>query len=91
MEIESGEHNYTLLLNAYSDELLSSQVDANTKVTLNQRIWVQLKAEGLDDSQLALVTDSCWATSQLDPTSNPRYDLLINGWAKASRRLCCPL
>lgn len=79
MEIKSGEHNYTLFLDAYTDELLSSQVDSNTAVTLNQRIWVQLKAEDLDNSQMALVTDSCWATSQLDPTSKPRYDLLING------------
>lgn len=77
--IRSGEHNYTIELNAYTDELLSSQVGSNTEVTLNQRIWVQLKAEDLDGSQLALVTDSCWATSHLNPASNPRYDLLING------------
>lgn len=78
-EIKSEQYNYTLLLNAYTDELLSSKVDSNTEVTLNQRVWVQLKAEDLDGSQLALVTDSCWATSQSDPNSNPRYNLLING------------
>lgn len=79
MEIKSEKHNYTLVLDTYTDELLSSQVGFNTKVTLNQRIWVQLKAKDLDDSQVALVTDSCWATSQLDPNSKPRYNLLING------------
>lgn len=78
-EIKSGDHNYTLILNAYSDQSLSTLVGSNTEVYLNQRIWVQLKAEDLDDSQLALVTDSCWATSQASPTSTPRYDLLING------------
>lgn len=79
MEIKSGDHNYTLVMNAYSDELLSSLVGSTTEVHLNQRIWVQLKAEDLDDSKLALVTDSCWATSHSSPTSSPRYDLLING------------
>lgn len=78
-EIRSGEHNYTLLLNAYSDQSLSNLVDSNTEVFLNQRIWVQLKAEDLDNTQLALVAESCWATNQPQPNSDPRYNLIING------------
>lgn len=74
--ITSGRWNYTLTMRTYTDAGLTQAVDQSTDVLVNQQIWVQLDAEGLDGNQLALVTDSCWATDQPSATASLRYDLI---------------
>lgn len=78
-QIQSGLLNYTLVLNTYNDSALTNMMGPNTEVMLNQKIWVKLKAEGLDGNLVALVTDSCWATNEPSPTATPRYSLISNG------------
>ncbi|XP_070786394.1 alpha-tectorin-like [Enoplosus armatus] len=78
-KIVSGIWNYTLMMNAYTDSSRTSLVTSKTEITLNEKIWLELKTEGLDANMIALVTDSCWATNQLSPTSSLRYDLIIDG------------
>lgn len=77
--IVSGIWNYTMMMNAFTDRSLRHQVRPNTEMQLNQKVWVQLKAAELDGDMLALVTDSCWATSTPSPNSSLRYDLVMNG------------
>ncbi|KAI9534541.1 hypothetical protein NQZ68_012774 [Dissostichus eleginoides] len=73
----SLEANVTL--EDWSDAGLLQPVGPNTEILLNQKVWLQLEAGGLDANLVAIVTDSCWATNQASPDSNLRYDLIIKG------------
>lgn len=81
--IESELLNYTLFLNTYDDSALTNMIAPNTEVLLDQKIWVKLRAEGLDWNLLTLVTDSCWATNEPTSTAPQQYSLISNGWEKA--------
>ncbi|XP_044043029.1 uncharacterized protein LOC122871757 [Siniperca chuatsi] len=78
-QVVSGVWNYTLMMNAYTNAGRTDLVRPDTEIGLNQKIWVELKTEGLDGNMVALVTDSCWATNQRSPTDTLRYNLVING------------
>ncbi|TKS66416.1 Neuronal acetylcholine receptor subunit alpha-2 [Collichthys lucidus] len=78
-KIVSGVWNYTVTMNAFTDYALTRLVKASTEVLLNQRIYVELKTLELDDTKVAVVTDSCWATNMPASDSAVRYDLVING------------
>lgn len=80
-EISSGQWNFSLSMMAYTDALRHEAIQANTSMQLDQRVWVEFKAEKVDDQMLSLVTESCWATSHYSPESSLRYDLIINGCA----------
>ncbi|XP_074479778.1 uncharacterized protein LOC141760657 [Sebastes fasciatus] len=77
--VMSGSWNYTLSMKAYTDAGRTRAVRLGTHVKLDQKIWVELKTDGLEGSLVAVVTDSCWATSEASPGANPRYDLITNG------------
>ncbi|XP_054480146.1 alpha-tectorin-like [Anoplopoma fimbria] len=78
-QIVSGVWNYTLMMSAYTDANRMDLVSPSTEVQLNQKIWLQLKTEGLDGNMVVIVTDSCWATNQPAPDSSLKYNLIING------------
>ena len=77
-QIVSGVWNYTLIMNTYTDPNLMNLIGLTTEIRLNQKIWVELKAEELDDKRVTLVIDSCWATNVRSPDANLRYDLIKN-------------
>ncbi|XP_070849847.1 alpha-tectorin-like [Chaetodon trifascialis] len=77
-QFTSGTWNYTLTMKAYTDARHTEAVDSNTEVQLNQKIWLVLEADGLDDGLVAVVTDSCWATNQ---AGSLRYNLIKDGCA----------
>ncbi|KAL4008072.1 hypothetical protein ACER0C_001924 [Sarotherodon galilaeus] len=79
--IKSGVWDYTLTMQSFTDAGRTQAVDFSTEVQLDQKIWVELKTDGLDGDMVVMVTDSCWATDQPSPDSTPRYDLIINGCA----------
>lgn len=78
-QLISGTWNYTLVMKAYADAERTQAIDSNTGIELQQKVWVELKTDGLDDKLIAVVTDSCWATNQASPNGNVRYNLIING------------
>lgn len=55
--------NYTLTMGAFTDAGLTQALNSSTKVSLNQKIWVELKAVGLEGGFVNVVTDPCQATS----------------------------
>ncbi|XP_017297450.2 uncharacterized protein LOC108251611, partial [Kryptolebias marmoratus] len=79
--LQAGEWTYNVSMIPYIDEKCTKVVATDTEVKLNQKVWVELKTEGLDADTIAVVTDSCWATSVPDPDSTPRHDLIKNGCA----------
>ncbi|KAJ4925289.1 hypothetical protein JOQ06_018024 [Pogonophryne albipinna] len=84
-ELTSGEWNYTLQMSAYLDQNLLYVVKPETELLLNQRIWLELKTEGLDGNRVSIVTDSCWATSQWSPNGSLSYDLINSGCTWCSK------
>uniref|UniRef100_A0A3P9LNU7 ZP domain-containing protein n=1 Tax=Oryzias latipes TaxID=8090 RepID=A0A3P9LNU7_ORYLA len=78
----SGSWNYTLTLEAFTDAGLSQAVQSSTELQLNQRIWVELRTHGLEESTVVMVMDSCWATDN----GTSRYELIHNGCANPADR-----
>ncbi|XP_026225035.1 uncharacterized protein LOC113168243 [Anabas testudineus] len=76
--IKSGPWDYTLTMKSYTDAARRKAVDSSTEVLLDQRIWVEIKTDGLDGRVIAVVTDSCWATNEPSPNSTLRYNLIKN-------------
>ncbi|KAK7899449.1 hypothetical protein WMY93_020302 [Mugilogobius chulae] len=85
-KIISGAWSYNLSMKSYLDPSLSQPILPQTQLQLDQTIWVQLSTSGLDHSLISVVTDSCWATSQPQPDSTPKYDLLEHGCANPNDR-----
>ncbi|XP_053185058.1 uncharacterized protein LOC128368293 [Scomber japonicus] len=77
--IVSGAWTYTLTMNAFTDASRTQAVSSSTEILLDQTVWVELKTAGLDDTLVAVVTDSCWATNDKSPTAKLTYDLIKNG------------
>uniref|UniRef100_A0A3P9I7V8 ZP domain-containing protein n=1 Tax=Oryzias latipes TaxID=8090 RepID=A0A3P9I7V8_ORYLA len=77
--LQSGEWHYNLTMKAYSDAAQTQLLGPNSDVRLNQKIWIVLETNGLDEEVVSVVTDSCWATSGNSSSSSPRYDLITDG------------
>lgn len=77
--LTSGQWSYNLSISTYTDPGRMKSIQANTEIKLDERIWVELKAVGLNEKLVSLVTDSCWATHQPSPSGSLRYDLIIDG------------
>uniref|UniRef100_A0A3B3VIR4 Uncharacterized LOC106939020 n=1 Tax=Poecilia latipinna TaxID=48699 RepID=A0A3B3VIR4_9TELE len=77
--IKSGEWSYSVSMKAYENAAYTRAVISG--VLLNQKIWVELKTDGLDAKTIAVVMDSCWATSKESHDSKPSYDLIKDGCA----------
>ncbi|XP_053185054.1 uncharacterized protein LOC128368290 [Scomber japonicus] len=77
--IVSGAWTYTLTMNAFTDASRTQAVSSSTEILLDQTVWVELKTAGLDDTLVAVVTDSCWATNDKSPTAKLKYDLIKSG------------
>ncbi|XP_056284634.1 alpha-tectorin-like [Pseudoliparis swirei] len=78
-KITSGEWNYNLTMTAYTDPDRMNAIQSSNNIEMNQKIWVELKTDGLDERMVHVVTDSCWATDQPSPNGSLRYDLIIKG------------
>lgn len=69
-KITSEDWEYTLTMKAYTDSGRKNLITKDTEIQLNQKIFVELKADGLDDKLVAVVTDSCKADNMDDTTSS---------------------
>ncbi|XP_017290022.1 alpha-tectorin [Kryptolebias marmoratus] len=86
LKVVSGFLNYTLMMNAYTDPDRTQLVDPTSGVELNQKVWVELAAEGLDDAMVAIVIDSCWATSQPSLNGSLKHELISDGCPNSKDR-----
>ncbi|XP_061598353.1 pancreatic secretory granule membrane major glycoprotein GP2-like [Cololabis saira] len=73
--------SFTVTMSAYTDAEHTQAVDSDTEVLLDQKIWVELTSDGLDENLVAMVIDSCWATGQEASDSDVKYDLIKDGCA----------
>ncbi|XP_034534507.1 uncharacterized protein LOC117808948 [Notolabrus celidotus] len=74
--VESGSYEYGITMKAFSNEARTEDLKS---VGLNQRIWIELKATGVDSKMVSVLFDSCWATKKADPESDPKYYLVSKG------------
>ncbi|XP_072322128.1 alpha-tectorin-like [Eucyclogobius newberryi] len=77
-KIQAGAWNYSLSMKTYLDMGRTKPITQNTELQLDQRVWVELKATGLDSNLLSLVTESCWATKEPTFNASLRYNLIQN-------------
>ncbi|KAI9526608.1 hypothetical protein NQZ68_037987 [Dissostichus eleginoides] len=82
--VTSGIWNYTLTMKAFMDARRTLSVTPNTELRVNQKVWFELKADGLDEKKVSLLTESCYATSDPSPSTHLKYDLIRNGCANPS-------
>uniref|UniRef100_A0AAV2J126 ZP domain-containing protein n=1 Tax=Knipowitschia caucasica TaxID=637954 RepID=A0AAV2J126_KNICA len=75
----AGEFLYNITISLFTDEDLSMAVGQDTTLLLNQKLWVQLEAEGVGGSDLALFIQDSWATPSTEPTDSPRHDIITQG------------
>ncbi|XP_068429168.1 alpha-tectorin-like [Clinocottus analis] len=78
-QITSGAWDYNLTLISYTDADRMNAIQGNTDIELNQKIWMEIKTNGLNEKMVLLVTDSCWATDKPSPNGSLRYDLIVKG------------
>ncbi|XP_019119324.2 alpha-tectorin [Larimichthys crocea] len=75
-----GHGHYHLRIIPYHDAHFSAPLTSpiNVEMEIGERLYVEVRAEGVDEQQVAAVVDSCWATP-LDNASCPiRRDLIMN-------------
>lgn len=78
-QITSGKWKYNLTMKSYTNPDCTEAIHSSTDIQLDEKIWVELKTEGLDEKMVLVVTDSCWATNQPSSNASLRYDLIIKG------------
>uniref|UniRef100_A0AAV2JZY0 ZP domain-containing protein n=1 Tax=Knipowitschia caucasica TaxID=637954 RepID=A0AAV2JZY0_KNICA len=49
------------------------------EIEVDQRLYLELAADGLDEKLLSLVLDSCWATPEPSPKSSLKYGIVEEG------------
>lgn len=75
----AGPWIYAVSMRAYVDDACTKPVERYTNLRLNERVWVKLETNGLDENVVAVVTDSCWATDEPSSTSSKKYYLIEKG------------
>ncbi|XP_042350087.1 alpha-tectorin-like [Plectropomus leopardus] len=76
--VSNGIWDYVLTMKAYTDAGRTQAVTQDTHLKLNQKVWFELKADGLNNN-VALVTHACFATHEESAESTDRYQLITNG------------
>nr|ADQ08552.1 larval glycoprotein [Galaxias sp. D (Allibone et al., 1996)] len=79
INLTSGAWTYTLAIAAFLDSQFTQAINSTTDLLLNDDIYVDLVATGLDEAGIVVVVDSCWATPSNDSGNSVRWDLIKHG------------
>ncbi|XP_041858388.1 alpha-tectorin-like [Melanotaenia boesemani] len=77
-QITSGEWDYNLTMAHSERPTYVTASEPKTNFQPNGTVWVELKANGLDE-KLVIVTQSCWVTDQPSPGGSQRSYLIVDG------------
>ncbi|XP_067282810.1 uncharacterized protein [Pseudorasbora parva] len=75
--LPSGEGSYRVRMIPFQDDEFMQPFNGSVDVELDQDMHVEVRVEGVDSRQFALVMDTCWATPVNDPNYNLRWDLIV--------------
>ncbi|XP_057213806.1 uncharacterized protein LOC130568775 isoform X2 [Triplophysa rosa] len=73
-----GLGTYRVRMLSYQDAQFSKPFTGSVSVEVDQKIFVEVRVDGVDDRQFASVIDTCWATPVNDPQSFLRWDLIVD-------------
>ncbi|XP_060884474.1 alpha-tectorin-like [Labrus mixtus] len=77
-KLPAGVGQYNIRIIPYQDADFHSPLtgDNNTEIEINQRMYVEVRTEGLDERQISTILDSCWATPVNIANYPVRWDLI---------------
>ncbi|XP_051745296.1 uromodulin-like isoform X2 [Ctenopharyngodon idella] len=75
--LPAGEGRYRVRMIPYQDDEFTLPFTGAVDAELDQEMHVEVRVEGVDSRQFALVTDTCWATPVNDPNYDLRWDLIV--------------
>ncbi|XP_026104309.1 uncharacterized protein LOC113075866 [Carassius auratus] len=75
--LPAGEGRYRVRMIPYQDDEFTRPFTGSVDAELNQEMHVEVRVEGVDSRQFALVIDTCWATPVNDPDYTLRWDLIV--------------
>uniref|UniRef100_A0A8C2C6S5 ZP domain-containing protein n=1 Tax=Cyprinus carpio TaxID=7962 RepID=A0A8C2C6S5_CYPCA len=75
--LPAGEGRYRVRMISYQDNEFTRPFTGSVDAELNQEMHVEVRVEGVDSRQFALVMDTCWATPVNDPDYTLRWDLIV--------------
>ncbi|XP_067345254.1 alpha-tectorin-like isoform X2 [Channa argus] len=78
-KLPSGEGRYHLRMIPYEDPAFHSPLtrNRNLEMEIDQRLYIEMQTEGVDERQISTILDSCWATPFNDASYPVRWDLII--------------
>ncbi|KAF6732048.1 Alpha-tectorin, partial [Oryzias melastigma] len=76
--LPSGEGHYSLRMIPYEDPNFQSPLNRNRnlEMEINQRLYIEVLTEGVDERQISTILDSCWATPFNDANYPVRWNLI---------------
>nr|CBN81408.1 Alpha-tectorin [Dicentrarchus labrax] len=79
-KLTSGQGHYHLRIIPYQDAgfLVPLTGKRNIEMEIDQRLYVEVRAEGVDERQISTILDSCWATPVNIAGYPVRLDLIKN-------------
>ncbi|KAK7122254.1 hypothetical protein R3I94_019392 [Phoxinus phoxinus] len=76
--LPAGEGRYRVRIIPYEDDEFTRPFTGSVAAELDQEMHVEVRVEGDDSRQFALVMDTCWATPVNDPDYSLRWDLILS-------------
>ncbi|XP_071318954.1 alpha-tectorin-like [Trachinotus anak] len=77
-KLPSGRGQYHIRMIPYRDAGFHFPLtsDSNIEMEIDERLYVEVRTEGIDGRQIATILDSCWATPVNDANHPVRWDLI---------------
>ncbi|XP_056627970.1 deleted in malignant brain tumors 1 protein-like [Triplophysa dalaica] len=76
-QLPAGQGTYQVRMVPYQDAQFSKPFNGSADVEVDQKIFVEVRVDGVDGHQFASVIDTCWATPVNDAQSSLRWDLIV--------------
>lgn len=76
--LPSGQGRYHLRMLPYEDADFHFPLtrNGNLEMEIDQRLYIEVLTEGIDERQISTVLDSCWATPFNNASYPVRWDLI---------------
>ncbi|XP_071318951.1 alpha-tectorin-like isoform X2 [Trachinotus anak] len=77
-KLPSGRGQYHIRMIPYQDAdfRFALTSDSNIDMEIDERLYVEVRTEGIDGRQISTILDSCWATPVNDANHPVRWDLI---------------
>lgn len=74
----SGLGHYHLRMIPYRDPGFHFPLtrNRNLEMEIDERLYIEVQTQGIDERQISTILDSCWATPVNDPSYPVRWDLI---------------